>query len=403
LTKCELRNLYVMPVFWDDHCYGQTPCTDPDYADPTGLNPPYESISHWTPNPGQAKIDEFAATNFTSPEFIDYVTEVAQIGATSPALLMWDAMNEPSIDAMDSLHQRALIDATLTLLKKVDPSCVTTVGFIGVIDGEPVADVVRNPDMDVISIHPYGTFRENVHLYCKYAAQVLDGNAMEMDKPLLLTECGQPGRGQGYQDILQYVKEVTYGPLSDPNRHQGCGFFVFSAMCGWENGNFPHRDKHGIFFHDGEVRELDAVLAFEQFAIEHGVDARTLTRQYVQKRPGTPGWFPQLPLELGHDYAHTRRILFLPQWYYGALSLEQGHEFADLFDIIGYDAAVVSVGPTPASTVTVVDLQLFALISQIYRDGNLFGTPLTLQQRNALLDAWRYELLRHVGPLTGAD
>ena len=253
----------------------------------------------------------------------------------------------------------------------------------------------------MISIHPYGSFRESVEIYTRYAAQVLDANGEEMSKPILLTECGQPGRGQTYQEVLHYVTGVEYGPFSDPDAKRGAGFFVFSAMLGWDQGNFPHRDKHGLFYSDGRVRDVGALLAFEQVALSQGVSPFDLTGSYVRKLSTEPGWFEQLPLEHGHDYARSRLMLFLPQFYYASLSDEEGGYFANLFDILGYDAAVLSVGPAPASNVTAFDLQLLELYSVVYRTGDLLGTPLTPAQRNQVLDAWRFKLLEHVGPLTG--
>ena len=141
LQMCEARHLYVMPVLWDDHCYGQSPCTPPDYSDPIGLQPPYNNISHWTPNPGQPRINAFKARGFDTPGFKNYVRELAAVGKESPALLMWDIMNEPVVDANDTFHQRELMEHTLEILDDEHPEGVTTIGFIGVIDGDPIAEL----------------------------------------------------------------------------------------------------------------------------------------------------------------------------------------------------------------------------------------------------------------------
>ena len=85
------------------------------------------------------------------------------------------------------------------------------------------------------------------------------------------------------------------------------GFFLFGAMCGWEGGNFPHRQKHGIFFADGEVRDVDACVAIQSVAIAQGIDPTSLTSSFVQKSPTASGYFRQFPLPDGHDFEDTVR------------------------------------------------------------------------------------------------
>jgi hypothetical protein len=57
LSLCEDRQLYVVPVLFDAHCYGADPCTEPDYQDPLGEAPPHRNIGHWAPSPGPTLLE----------------------------------------------------------------------------------------------------------------------------------------------------------------------------------------------------------------------------------------------------------------------------------------------------------------------------------------------------------
>lgn len=401
LSACSARNLYVVPVLWDDHCYGASPCTEPDYSDPGADAPPYANIQHWMPVPGQAKIDQWEASKFKDLEFTEYVRDMVLAAATSPALLMWDVINEPDILAGDTNHREQFVEATLDLIDFYAPGVPTTIGFTSVADGWRPANLVRNPHLDVVSIHTYGTFRENVGDYLNYAARIRDTSGLELDKPVIVTEIGQPGWGQTYRDTLDYATEAVYGPSADPTRHTGAGFFIFSVMCGWDQGNFPHKTQHGIYFTDDTVRDAQECLALQAVAVQQGVDPTTLTPSFVEKQAWEPLWFPLGPLDVGHDFDTTIRNLVLPSWYYGALTPSQADSFADMLRIVSYDIAVISAGPTPSVSMPQATWQLTLLLAEIYDQGALPGITLTQQQRNAVLDLWRFELLPYAAQLRG--
>ncbi len=401
LARCATHNIYVMPVLWDAHCYGSDPCLEPDYNDPLGLIPPHRNISHWIPNPGPTKLAEFAASGWTHPDFVDYVTDMVNVGAASEATVMWDVMNEPKIITGDPNNQLALCIETMNLVEQLDPSTPITAGFTSVIDTDAGSELVRAAAFDVISIHTYGSFYENVHNYVQYAAAITDGFGTELNKPVILTEIGQPGWGQSYKDTVGYARDIVWGPPSAPTQHNGIGFYLFQSMIGWGGGNSPHKEKHGIFFEDFEVRDIDAALAVQQTALQQGVDPSTLQSSYVQKDPSHPLFYEQLPLPDGHDFVDTVQMLTLPSWFYATLPDEQGEDFADMMEIIGYDAAVLGEGPNPQVDISFDDFLLLLLCEEVYRTGELPGLTLTLEERNAVLDAWRYTLVPYVSDLNG--
>lgn len=112
------------------------------------------------------------------------------------------------------------------------------------------------PKLDVISIHPYG----DIPYFMKWMS-VNDGLAqlaVSSGKPIVGNEGGFGGR-------LQHINgEVSgFGKLN-------FGFSLFDAMVDRPLGGEPFLANDGLFFADGQTRDLKAVKQLQDLAISHG-------------------------------------------------------------------------------------------------------------------------------------
>jgi len=226
LGLCQKHEITAMPILWDS-CFGDAKAG-------------YDDVKDWVANPGTERVSD--------PEFRiagdEYVRAVVEAGRKSPALLIWDVMNEPSgKDVNDWLEHYC------RLVKLVDAKHPLTIGWAHAKSNAASADWV-----DVMSYHPYGIFRKNRQVWTDAVRQVSQAHG---DKPILATEAGGPAWGQRYEECIQ-----------DFERHR-IGFYVFEAMVGTNRFN-----KITGFFHpDGTVRELEPVRAFVELAGRQGVPA----------------------------------------------------------------------------------------------------------------------------------
>jgi hypothetical protein len=183
------------------------------------------------------------------PQFRDegdrYVRAVVEAGRKSPALLIWDVMNEPS-----GAKVNPWLEHYCELVKSLDADHPVTIGWAHAGSNEGSADWV-----DVMSYHPYGIFDKNRHVWTDTVRKI----ARRHDKPILVTEAGGPGFGQRYEECLDYFQK------------EAVGFYLFEAMVGTNR----FRRITGFVFPDGSARERSAVEAFQLCARRQGVQAKS--------------------------------------------------------------------------------------------------------------------------------
>ncbi len=253
LRRCEAHGVYVIPILWDA----------------VGVQPsetPYEDLDTWVKNPSTADTEDPA---FWAERGDDYVEAVVCAARGSRALLMWDVMNEPG--AVPFVHHYA------QLVDQIAPRDVVTIGWGA---AHSNAQTAGWPEVDVLSYHPYGCFRQNVELWTRRAREISAANG---GKPILATELASPGLAQRYEDALGHITR------------EGVGFLLFQAMIGPP----PHFNwwQDGFFYADGEVRDLPGVQAFQDVSVAQGY-AGPLT-PLVEKDPEDPLFLGMYPVPLG--------------------------------------------------------------------------------------------------------
>ncbi len=328
VQRCHARQLYVMPVFWSDTAVHADRFRDPDFDAPVGGAGTQDSnLSYWHRDPGTAKMAEIlgSSDDFAQSDAGVYVRECVETipAGVASAVFLWDAMNEP----FPLPDQEAWVAATLETIKSANAANgvtrQTTWSFY-VTDRFPASvNLAAHADCDVISLHVYGHCLDvlDAHLY----DAVHRTTSVTFGKPVICTEIGYPGIGMGYRDTVGYCR---WDPGAGPNDPQGVprpdlgpgehgiGFMPWAFLIGYRDtsigfdSNMPFQEGTGLFYHDGTCREVDAVDAFVQLALQQGVAATSLWQT-----PGNPGGgFPLVPKTSGTDYVDP--------WEQGAIGPE---------------------------------------------------------------------------------
>jgi hypothetical protein len=226
LSLCQKHRLTVMPILWDS-CFG-----DPSAG--------YDDVDDWVANPGTERVADPAFR----VEGDRYVRAVVEAGRESPALLVWDVMNEPSGKGI-----REWLEHYCRLVKSLDPGHPVTIGWAHAGSNETSAGWV-----DVMSYHPYGIFDKNRRVWTEAVRDVARRHG---NKPILATEAGAPGWGQRYEECLRFFEQ------------EKVGFYLFEAT----SGTNRFRDVTGFFYPDGSAREMEPVRAFQALARRQGAAA----------------------------------------------------------------------------------------------------------------------------------
>ncbi len=294
----EAAHLYVMPVLFDY-----------DFVEPNLANRNAD-IVRWVRNPSLAELEPGSDFRRRPRGGDEYVRSVVTAVRDSPALLMWDIMNEPL--PMDFL------DHYLRLVKEVDPRTPTTIGWGGVSDSDqPGFDnsFIDHPALDVLSVHPYGIFYET---FTEAVRRMRFSNAAHnpVPKPMLISELGNPGGYQRYERVLDYVAREGNGkPL---------GFFLWQAIVGDSRTNHPFNGGSGLQFVDGTVRDLQGAAAFRDVAVRQGIGGLP---RIVTKPRTAPDYFDYTGIPLGVDQV----VDFLRNWHDRRAPLSNAN-----FDTDGY-------------------------------------------------------------------
>lgn len=280
----EAAHIYVIPVLFDW-----------DFVEPDVTNR-WGDIHDWVRNPSLAELEPGSDFRSRPRGGDEYVRAVVGALRGSPALLMWDIMNEPP--PMDFL------DHYLRLVKQLDPQHPTTIGWGGLPDTvEPgfANDFVAHPDLDVLSIHPYGIFYETFSEAVRRMRHI-NAASNAVPKPMLLSELGNPGGYQRYEVVLDYV--AREGAQSG----KPLGFCLWQAMVGDHRTSHPFKGVSGMLYADGTVRDLQGAAAFRDVAVRQGITGLPPVRQ---KPRSDPDW---------HDYTKpplspAQVVDFLRHWH----------------------------------------------------------------------------------------
>lgn len=266
LQRCEDHRIYVMPVLWD--AIGSQPSATP-----------YDDTDFWVTNPASSDaLDPGYWTQYGAAYVQALVLEAHQ----SPALLMWDVMNEPG--PLPFLQQ------TAQLIDFLAPANKVTIGWAAAHANIATA---HWPEIDVLSYHPYGCFKENIEHWTQRAREISIANG---NKPILASELASPGLMQRYEDALTHITA------------EGVGFMFWQAMIGPPPHFLWFQD--GFFYEDGEVRDVEGVQAFQDVSVQQGYAGALLT--IVEKPATDPLHLAMWPVELG--FGGPEVIIALETW-----------------------------------------------------------------------------------------
>ena len=224
VERCDRRRIRPLFVLFDS-CFGDEPSLEKADS-PTWIN-----------NPGFSRLGDAAMER--------YVRAVVTPYAKDRRVLGWDVMNEPMADFHHVTREDrdviwAFVRRMAALVREADPTHPLTVGEAVVEYLPKTADLV-----DVLSVHSYAAtpeeFRADLDLARRFGR--------DAKKPVMVTECGNPGGGQSYEMALEVLAE------------EKIGFYVWELMI----GKMQFREMAGLFYPDGTVRELGAVAALSGY------------------------------------------------------------------------------------------------------------------------------------------
>jgi hypothetical protein len=258
-----------VPLDWPDPSYPEVG------GQPEGVNNLSDILQYWHSNPGNKYVNQFipggtfASPTLPNPDkdlyplFDAYLCAVVQAGKNSPALLMWDAMNEPQIAGDYDDNVQAFVQETLRIIKAEDPDTDTIVGFQSVspaLDAGAAETESQAPwrNLDVIGTQLYAVtrVRGEAVTWSAYNEWLDDHNHR---KPIVAIETGGQGFEQYAIDYMTGVPRVDRtGPGTD---EKGMGFVLYQAIVGLRGSKHPHNRATGLFFWNGNVRSIEDATA----------------------------------------------------------------------------------------------------------------------------------------------
>jgi len=226
------RGLRTMLVLFDS-CFGDEPAMEKAYQ------------RLWVNNPGYSRTQE---ENW--PRLEKYVSDVVKRFKGDRRLQIWDIMNEPEADFnhVTRAERRHIVEFTrhfARFVKKLDPSHPVTIGHASVELIPHAMDVV-----DVISVHSYLP----VGKWLESDLDIALGYGRRTGKPVIVTEFGNPSSGHRYEAGLDVIER------------KGLGFYLWELMI----GKIMFNDQQGLFYPDGEVRDLVPIARLLGFKVKGG-------------------------------------------------------------------------------------------------------------------------------------
>lgn len=227
VRRCGRHGLRPLFVLFDS-CFGDEPSLEKADS-PT-----------WVNNPGFSRLGPDHRAKLEA-----YVRAVTEPFDGSDAVLGWDVMNEPMADFNHvTRKERDLIWDFVRhfcrFTKRVDPDRPVTVGHAVAEYLPKTADLV-----DFLSLHSYAAPEAEFLGDLRLARRT----GRDAGKPVVVTECGNPGAGQDYETVLDVL------------RREKSGFYFWELMI----GKMQFRDTAGLLYPDGTTRHPGAVAALLGF------------------------------------------------------------------------------------------------------------------------------------------
>jgi hypothetical protein len=221
VVRCDRHGIRPLFVLFDS-CFGEEPSLEK--ADSPA----------WVNNPGFSRLKQRDALE-------RYVRDVVTPFRGDRRVLGWDVMNEPMAD----FHHvtRAERDAIWEFVrhfcgfvKQTDPTHPITVG-------EAVVEYLpKNAGhVDFLSVHSYAADRDEF----KKDLDLARHYGRSCGKPVVVTECGNPGAGQKYEMVFDVLGK------------ERLGFYFWELMI----GKIQFQNMAGLIYPDGSTRDPSAVAA----------------------------------------------------------------------------------------------------------------------------------------------
>jgi hypothetical protein len=298
VARCAARGIRPLFVLFDS-CFGDEPSM-------AKADSPL-----WVNNPGFSRLGKEHRAALEA-----YVRGVVGPFRGDPRVLGWDVMNEPMADFNHvGREERDLIWDFVRhfcrFTKELDPSHPVTVGEAVVEYLPKTSDLV-----DFLSVHSYAAdpdgFRADLDLARRHGR--------EAGKPVVVTECGNPGAGQTYEMVFDVLAR------------EGLGFYFWELMI----GKMQFREMAGLVYPDGSVREPAAAAALLGFPVKAGgVPLRAPPDESALRAfLAAPDRWPAL-LERARKAPRTRDgivPLLVPLGALGRMKARPGPLAADIFE-----------------------------------------------------------------------
>ncbi len=256
---CRYVGIKVIPVIWDNTGVGAF--NEPNYGTAADYFSP-NVFHYWHSNPGVTKMMDMlqqGGGTFLGTLAETYILDLVAAASVADSVAIWEVMNEPF--GFDESMLSQMVPGTLQILDAASDLPI----MLGLPWWDHTMHVcARLPQIDILSIHHYAHFathaslRSQIHNSTHIRLSPLQSTqAPYLRKPLILAETGSPGMGHHYADAIdqaEFVRRPDLGPAET-----GVGFLSFSAMNGWQHGNYPFKHQGGVLYADCTVRDHSVV------------------------------------------------------------------------------------------------------------------------------------------------
>lgn len=233
VRTADSNGLKVMPTVFDSCFSEMEPSID--------LN-----INQWIPNPGVMNLGEESWKN-EERYCLDLIKQISD----EPGLLMWDIMNEPlfteyiyNYTGIEKQRHKTTVYSFVKhfceYFKANDYNNPITIGHHDVTCNDETYDWI-----DILSYHDYSPTADRM----LRNADIANERGTKYGKPVFCSETGCPGRANPYDMVIEVLNKKRIG------------YFLWELMIGksfW-------RDRHGIVYPDGTIRDASTYAAINGF------------------------------------------------------------------------------------------------------------------------------------------
>lgn len=203
--------------------------------------------NEWIPNPGCMNLEEHFWEKGDR-----YCQCLIRRFGKEPTVCFWDVMNEPECTSFLSGETGESYERNLSityrfvrhyaeLLANADLRGAVTVGSDRIEANENLVRFDVMKFLDVISFHDYSHNTAMIQRYYDITLEL----GKKLGKPVIISETGCPPRGNPYDLAIE---------MANKNH---VGYFLWELMI----GNSFWRDRHGVVYPDGTIRDTALVAA----------------------------------------------------------------------------------------------------------------------------------------------